>query len=341
MIGNSKSHDTKKFDYDLRLQEIFDTVMENRYKIILIQFPEGLKKIATDVRDIIEERTDATVIISADPCFGACDIPLSLSDLKIDLLVQFGHSNIPNITCSVPTMFIEAQSDLDVIPIVKKAMKHLNGTVGIISTVQHIHKLQEVKNFLTKNGFSTRIGKGSFRSENNGQVLGCDISSATTISSLIDCYLFIGSGNFHALGVAIVTKKPVFIADPYQNEVRETGSLIERFLRQRHGAIARAKDASSYGILVGTKPGQTRLEMAYELKKLLEKHQKKGYILILNQFSPIHLKPFKIDAYVSTACPRIAIDDYLMYEAPMLTPQELRIVLGEAKWEDYKFDEII
>ena len=55
----------------------------------------------------------------------------------------------------------------------------------------------------------------------------------------------------------------------------------------------------------------------------------------------MNLKTFKIDAYVSCACPRIAIDDYAMFDAPILTPQEFRIVLGEAKWDDFRFDEFM
>ena len=41
-----------------------------------------------------------------------------------------------------------------------------------------------------------------------------------------------------------------------------------------------------------------------------------------------------------TACPRIAIDDSIMYKKPLLTPQELEIAIGKRKWEDYEIDEI-
>ena len=42
-----------------------------------------------------------------------------------------------------------------------------------------------------------------------------------------------------------------------------------------------------------------------------------------------------------TACPRIAIDDSAMYKKPVITPQELEIVLGLRDWDDYLMDEII
>ena len=52
------------------------------------------------------------------------------------------------------------------------------------------------------------------------------------------------------------------------------------------------------------------------------------------------LRSLGFDAYVSTACPRIAVDDVAMYDKPLLTPQELEIVLGVRKWENYVFDQM-
>lgn len=334
---------TKKMEseYDLKLHEICTTISEKRYKTILLQFPEGLKNIACEAKDLIEEETNVQVMISADPCYGACDIPLISNYMKIDLLVQFGHAKIPTLEYSIPTMFIEAHSKLDVIPVVKKALDHLKGTVGLLTTAQHIHKLADVKNFLLERGFKAVIGEGRGRIAYKGQVLGCNISSATSITGEVECYLYIGSGNFHPIGVAIATGKPVVIADPYLVTIRDIEEEKNKLKRQRHGAIAKADNAKTLGILVGTKPGQTRLHLAYELKTLAEKHGKKAYVLVLHEFSSACLASFKLDAFVSTACPRIAIDDYMMYDIPILTPQELRIVLGEARWEDYTLDELI
>ncbi|UCE73612.1 MAG: diphthamide biosynthesis enzyme Dph2 [Methanomassiliicoccales archaeon] len=341
MTAAAMKADPEKSPYDLKLEKVCKTIQENRYKTVLLQFPEGLKNQAMKVKDIVEEKTDAAIYISADLCYGACDIPLGVHQVDIDLIVQFGHADIPNVEYPCKVIFIEACSKLEVMPVVKSSTSHLKGKVGIITTIQHIHWLDEVKQYLTEKGFKALIGKGSDRVLYNGQVLGCDLSSATSISSEVDCYLFIGSGNFHAIGVAMATKKPVIIADPYLNEVRETEEIKDRLLRQRHGAITKAQKAKTIGIIVGTKPGQIRQRMAFDLQKLARKHEKKGYVLLMNEIAFINLSAFKIDAYVSTACPRIAIDDYLKFQAPVLTPQEFKIALGELDWEDYTFDEIL
>jgi 2-(3-amino-3-carboxypropyl)histidine synthase len=47
-----------------------------------------------------------------------------------------------------------------------------------------------------------------------------------------------------------------------------------------------------------------------------------------------------LEGFVVTACPRIAIDDSQMYKKPLITPQELEIVLNKRTWENYQLDEI-
>jgi 2-(3-amino-3-carboxypropyl)histidine synthase len=62
---------------------------------------------------------------------------------------------------------------------------------------------------------------------------------------------------------------------------------------------------------------------------------------MLDNISPdLLLAYMDLDAFVVTACPRVAIDDANMYKKPLLTPKELEIVLDIRKWEDYEIDEI-
>jgi 2-(3-amino-3-carboxypropyl)histidine synthase len=325
-------------EYDLELDKVCKIINEKQAKNIILQFPEGLKGIATKVKDHLENNTKSNIIISGDLCFGACDLPSFDLLMGADLLIQFGHAEMPNLKCDIPILYVPAYSKLDVMPVVSNAAKHLKKNVGLITTIQHVHKLSEVKEYLQKNGFDVKIGEATGRITHPGQVLGCNLSCATSIASLVDCYLFIGSGNFHAIGIALSTKKPVIIADPVQNEVRETQEIKDRLLRQRHGAITSASSASSFGIIVSSKPGQIRMNTALNLKILAEKHKKKAYIIVLNEIIPEKLKGFNLAAIVSCACPRIAIDDFLTYPVPILTPQEFKIVLNEQKWEDYNFD---
>jgi len=333
--------------YNIDLEKAVKIIKEKDYKQVVLQVPEGLKSHFSKFVEFLENETNASIIISADPCFGACDVVNSeFKNLNVDFVIQIGHTPIPNIRVfSIPTLFVNAIVDSGVSKVIEKALLVIKGKkIGLVSTAQHIHTLNDVKKLLLDNNIDSVIGDGDGRIESKGQILGCNFSAATSIADEVDSFLFIGSGNFHPLGVILSTKKPVIACDPYTNEVRmgELDDLKDMILRQRYGAIARSKDAKVFGIIVGTKRGQQRIDLARELKEKLDSKQKKSYILAMNHFSPAVLESFRdIDCFVSTACPRIAIDDYMQYKIPIITPVELEILLGVKKWEDYQFDEIL
>ena len=333
--------------YYIDLEKAVRKINKNNYENIVLQIPEGLKYIFKDLVNYFEEKTNANIIISAEPCYGACDIPNYLYvDKKIDLIIQIGHLPIPELKKrNIPVIYLNAFSHVDVSKVVEKALPNLIGKkIGILTTAQHIHKIDDVKNILIKNNFEPVICTGDKRLNSQGQVLGCNFSAATKIIDDIDMYLFIGSGSFHPLGILISTKKRVISCDPYTNEVKykELEDFKDRILRQRYGAITRSKDANVFGIVICSKSGQYRFDEIYRINKLIKSKNKKSYIFITNFFSSYFLEGFKdIDCFVSLGCPRIAIDDYLLYKKPIITPIELEIALDEKKWDDYMFDEII
>ncbi len=80
--------------------------------------------------------------------------------------------------------------------------------------------------------------------------------------------------------------------------------------------------------------------LALEVKRLLESEGRKGYLLLMDFVGPEFLRGYRVDAFVNTACPRIAIDDSAQYDKPMLTPKELEIALERKEWGRYELDEI-
>ncbi len=332
--------------YSIDVEKAAKVVLKNGYKTVALQIPEGLKRNVWKIVEFLEKETQAKIIVVADPCFGACDlVNYELKNLDVDFVIQIGHTSIPNVeNFWIPTLFINAVSTKDVSAVVEKSFPFLEGKkIGVVTTAQLLHTLKVVENILKKHNFMPIVSDGDERISEKGQILGCNFTAGTTIADRVDCFLFIGSGNFHPLGLLLSSKKPVVAADPYTNVVKkqELEDLKDTILRQRYGAIANSKNARRFGILVGIKRGQQRIELASEIKKQLDSLNKKSIIIALDQFSPISLQGFgDIDCFVSTACPRIAIDDYLQYKIPILTPVELEIVLGKRKWEEYMFDQI-
>ena len=325
-------------NYDFRLDEVVQKINEMDAKVVGLQFPEGLKIHAVRVAEKIETETDAVVLISGDPCYGACDVSDTHMEGLVDLIVHFGHIEFP-IDYKVPVLFIEAYSKIDIDNVVKKSLAFLENykKIGVVTTIQHLPLINQIKDFLEDNEKEVVMKEGA--GTRKGQVLGCNFSAIKDIDA--DAFLFIGSGNFHALGVTLFTEKPVFIADPYMNEVRTIDEFRDRILRIRFAKITKASDAQKFGIIVSSKRGQFRLDLAKSLKKMINKERKEAFIIMLDNVSPDLLIPYMdLDAFIVTACPRVAIDDASMYKKPLLTPKELEIVLNKRKWEDYKIDEI-
>ncbi len=325
-------------NYDFRMDEVLEKIKEINAKAVGIQFPEGLKIHATNVAERIENETDAIVLISGDPCYGACDVSDTHMEGLVDLIVHFGHIEFP-VDYKVPVLFIEAYSKIDVMNAVANSLEVLKNynKIGLVTTIQHLNLITQIKDFLVENGKEVLMNEGSGTKE--GQVLGCNFSSIKNVDA--DAFLYVGSGNFHALGITLFTEKPVFIADPYMNEVRTIDEFKDRILRIRFAKITKAEEAKKFGIIVSSKRGQFRLLLAKNLKNMINKYGREAFIILLDNVSPDLLLPYMdLDAFIVTACPRVAIDDANMYKKPLLTPKELEIVLGIRKWEDYKIDEI-
>ncbi len=78
--------------YDLELNKVVARINAENSKLVCIQLPDGLKPKADEIQAAIEKGTHAKVIIWAGSCFGACDVPLQVKNLGVDLLIQWGHS---------------------------------------------------------------------------------------------------------------------------------------------------------------------------------------------------------------------------------------------------------
>ncbi|MGI5992349.1 MAG: diphthamide biosynthesis enzyme Dph2 [Methanosarcina sp.] len=322
--------------FDLRPDYIINVIKKTGAKIVGFQFPEGLKRKGPELAKKVEEATSAEIIISGDPCYGACDLDRTLLE-QVDILFHFGHAELEDTKLSEKVYFIETRSAVDIRPAIEKAVRELKGQViGLITTVQHVHKLPDACAILKANGKTCVIGRGDSRLAYPGQVLGCNFSAAR--DEVCDEYLYIGGGDFHPLGVALSTKKRVLAADPFSGEVREVDP--SRILRQRSAVIAKSLDAQVFGIIVSSKNGQERMELASSLKALAKKHGKEAHLILIDLVTPDQLLQFKVDAFVNTACPRLAIDEVGRFPSPMLTPQEFEIVLGEREWENLVLDEI-
>ncbi|MFB6095320.1 MAG: diphthamide biosynthesis enzyme Dph2 [Halodesulfurarchaeum sp.] len=324
--GMALTHD-REWDYEL--DRVAEAVRERDADSVGLQFPEGLKRragaVADDLRDILPE--DVTVFISGEACYGACDLDLQLMR-RTDVFVHFGHTPMKE---SKNIVYVPLFSNVDVRPIMEEAVEELEpGDVGLVTTAQHSNSFDEMRTFLEERGFTVHTRRGDERLTLEGQVLGCNYASADVDADQI---LYVGGGKFHPVGLAMEhPDKRVIVADPVNNVVTEAET--DEFLRQRYGAIHRAMDADNWGVIVSTKIGQRRWEVAEEIVEADDD----AYLITLDEVTPDRLQAFGFDAYVNTACPRITTDDGPQFDQPLLTPQEYRIATGEEPMNALEFD---
>jgi 2-(3-amino-3-carboxypropyl)histidine synthase len=320
--------------YDLDLDRAIDLIQRSGAVRVGLQVPEGLKRAATEIARRIEEQTICEVIISADPCFGACDVDVQLSN-EVDLMLHLGHAELGN--CPENAIFLEARMNADLADVVQKAARTLQAErVGVTTTIQHVHQIDQALQALRASGKEGLLGSAGGRIKHPGQVLGCSYRTARSLA--VEEYLFIGTGQFHPLGIALATGKRVVTADPLTGEVAEINT--DSLLRRRFAAICRAQEAKRFVILVSKKPGQKRMALARRLRALGEAKGREIFLVYLDNIEPDRLLNLGAEAAVSTACPRVALDDAARYKIPILTPPEFEVLLGERAWERYEFDEM-
>ncbi len=319
--------------FDFEEERIKQEIAKLDAKRVLLQLPEGLKPEGPRLAKIIET-TGAVSIISADPCYGACDLATGEAErLGIDLIIHFGHAKLMKHE-QVPTVYVEARATMVVDGIVEKSIQLLSkyDKIGLATTVQHVQVLARAREILVRAGKTVMVGDAG-RMNYPGQVSGCDYSNVKSVAKDVEAFIFIGGGRFHALGIALSTSKPTIIADPYEKRAYSVDGETQKILKQRWACVEEAKHAKTFGVLVGLKLGQKRLDEALKIKEIVEKTGKTAILFAIREILPEALMEFPtVDAYVNTACPRISLDAP-KFRKPVLTMNEFMVVSGESSWE--------
>jgi len=321
--------------FDFEEERLKREIAKYEAKRVLIQLPDGLKSEGPRLAKIVE-KAGALPIVSADPCYGACDLATAEAEsLDVDLIIHYGHSKLLKYE-KVPTVYIEARATLSVADVVEKALPLIEEwrRIGLATIIQHVQTLDEVKEILVRAGKTVMVGD-SGRLIYPGQVVGCDYSNAKSIAEDVEGFLFIGGGRFHALGLALSTSKPVVVADPFEKRAYFIGDEAERVVKQRWACVQEAQKAKTFAVLVGLKPGQKKLEEALAIREKLEKSGRDAYLFAVREITSETVMNFPtVDAYVNTACPRVSLDFPQKFSKPMLTLNEALVVVGELSWKE-------
>ena len=302
-------------------EKIFQVISDRKPVSVALNGPDGILPKVQKTAENIMEKFEIPAFILGDTTWGTCDLNSNGAKvLGAEILFNIGHTNKLE-TFQNNVVMINAFDDISFDKVLPKSIEKLKGkVVSLITDSQHLHEVDNVKNYLEKKKITVRIGKGKGQL-NDGQVFGCEFYPAVETKENSDVNLFLGQSNFHAAGIALSTKKPTYILDPYFNELRDVTKFAETLEKKATLTIFKAADAKTFGVIVGLKEGQFAQLTALKFKKELEKEGKIVQLIALTDITNERLKNFTgIDAFIQVACPRISTDN--QFDKPVLsTPQ--------------------
>jgi len=300
------------------IEEVVQKLKSEHIRRVFVQFPEGLKSKILDICKFIEEN-GIQAVICIEPTFGACDVrDEEAKRLKCDAILHIGHTDF-GVKSSLPVIYWEYFIDIDPIPILEKNLQVLKRfkTIGLACSLQYCNSLSKVSKFLSENGYNVVIPKGE---KYPGQILGCR-KNLLSDDKKVDAWLVVSAGKFHALGLSLASKKPVYNLDLESGKIYSLENLRQKLRKIIEWNKSLMKDAKRIGIIISWKKGQ--LMLPYKLKEDIEKEGKEVYLLAADEIEPEKLEGMKLDLLISTACPRIGIDDLSKYKIPIINLDEL------------------
>ncbi len=327
---------------NITIDDVIRQLEDINARKILLQLPDGLKPHVFDYFSKLSEKF--SVIVSSEPFYGACDISTMDVYKDVDCIVQLGHSEIPNIKYPKPVIFMEyrVQREIEIDDQVFQILREKgHNKIGLLCSVQYVDQMHQVKGILDHMGFETHIGRQDARMKHPGQVLGCNFSSAHSISANVDCYVVVSTGRFHAIGAQLASDREVFILDMNERKLIPIKDETDRFLRRRYGKISRARDARKICVVTDTKIGQYRIRLAETIMDQAKSLGMQSILLTANDIRPSDYENMRCDAVVFTGCPRVSIDEQDKFTMPILTPPEFQQLFGFKKTSKYIMDEIV
>jgi 2-(3-amino-3-carboxypropyl)histidine synthase len=295
----------------MELEEAAEEMKKKGIKRVFVQLPEGLKTKSLEVADFLE-KNGLEPIISLENTYGACDLrDEEALRLKCDAILHLGHNDFGFewVKSKIPVFYVEWFSNKTVNDSLEKIVEALKDfeKIGIVYSIQYKKAFENVVEFLRNNNKKVFVSR-------SGQIIGCNFSNALSIEKNVEAFLVVSAGKFHAIGIALNVKKPVFVFDVETNDVQKIE--VNKYLKIKAWNKKIFEDSKNVGLLVSWKKGQIK---DFELvKKKIESLGKKVYVLVFDELNESILEGLKIDCLINLACPRISVDDLERYKIPII-----------------------
>ncbi|XP_034497711.1 2-(3-amino-3-carboxypropyl)histidine synthase subunit 1 isoform X1 [Ailuropoda melanoleuca] len=357
-------------NYNFEIPKTIWRIQQARAKKVALQMPEGLLLFACTIVDILERFTEAEVMVMGDVTYGACCVDdFTARALGADFLVHYGHSCLgrrslpvsgmalaflfaggsflwiwlPWKQCCYPRFPMDTSAQdfrvLYVFVDIRIDTTHLLDSIrltfspatslALVSTIQFVSTLQAAAQEL-KAEYCVSVPQCKPLSP--GEILGC---TAPHLPKEVEAVVYLGDGRFHLEAVMIANPGvPAYRYDPYSKVLSRERYDHQRMQANRQEAIATARSARSWGLILGTLGRQGSPKILEHLESRLQALGLPFLRLLLSEIFPSKLSLLpEVDVWVQVACPRLSIDWGTAFPKPLLTPYEAVVALRDISWQ--------
>ncbi|KAJ5444760.1 2-(3-amino-3-carboxypropyl)histidine synthase subunit 1 [Penicillium daleae] len=318
-------------NYSFEIPKTIHRVRSSGAKRVALQFPEGLLIFATTISDILTQFCPGIeTLIMGDVTYGACCIDdYTARALGCDLLVHYAHSClIPVDVTKIKTLYIFVDISIDTSHLIATLERNFKPgqTIATVGTIQFNATLHGLKAVLERAGF--RVVIPQIMPLSKGEILGC--TSPQLPESEVDVLLYLGDGRFHLESAMIHNPTiPAYRYDPYSRTLTRESYDHNEMHTIRRDAIATAKSAKKWGIILGSLGRQGNPNTMAMIERHLAERGIPVVNLLLSEIFPGKLASMSdVECWVQIACPRLSIDWGYAFSRPLLTPYEALIALG-------------
>ena len=327
-----------------------------------------------------EALDSALVFILGDTTFGpCCPDEVSALHLQADVLVHHGHACLSP-AMSLPVLYSFGITDMNVETCVDIVLEQVQQeeepikNVMLLYEVRYQHAVNKLESKLReRSAISILVGRipqpcaHQCSSANGTRDKEAATDHETTTS---DSKKFVVGGLELPAGVDLSTYTLLFVGDGSANSRQyvnimlrflsmpsgpsrhwtyspSRGTLetslptsLQRQLNRRFYLTQKARDASVYGILVGTLSQQHFQSAVAALQRAIQDAGKSCYTFAVGKINGAKLANFsEIECFVLVACGENSLlDSERDLHVPVITPLELDIALGNVEWGFYSLD---
>jgi 2-(3-amino-3-carboxypropyl)histidine synthase len=216
--------------------------------------------------------------------------------------------------------YFEARAKIELPEITQELIDLVkNKSVALFTTVQFLEQRNNLAVKLLK--YCKVVDMKLAHCKYPDQILGCSAFDSE-IAEKPSIFIYLGDGVFHPKSLVLKdVADEVYCLSPIDFSIKKiTKEDVSSLIKKRNGALSGFTIAKNIGILITTKPGQNNLKKALELKS-----DKNIYYFLDDTINFAELENFNfIDCWVNTACPRIAYDDSIKIDKPIVNLGDLQ-----------------